>query len=264
MNTFRIYEEFRQSLGEPAARSLATTLGAMFEELKDTVTKEDFRTLRESIDSDVNRLETAITGLAEAQQRTEARVEQLAEAQQRTEARVEQLAEAQQRTESELARLAASQQKLAEAQARTEEALQRLTIRVDRFAGRTMEMEFRERLPSYLGLFVRRAKLLTGGDLIDEFEPKLSRDELEDVLRADAIASGTLAGQPVHVVVEVSLTADADDVSRASRRAAALTRAGLQTIPIVACEAISPETAAMARREMVRVWLDGRLLDEAA
>ena len=77
MNTFRIYEEFRETLGEPAAKSLATTLGAMFEELKDTVTKEDFRSLRESIDTDVNRLEKSLVGLAEAQQRTEARVEQL-------------------------------------------------------------------------------------------------------------------------------------------------------------------------------------------
>ena len=43
MNTFQIYEEFRASLGEPAARALAHRLGAMFEELRDTVTKEDFR-----------------------------------------------------------------------------------------------------------------------------------------------------------------------------------------------------------------------------
>ena len=65
MNTYRIYEEFRESLGEAAAKSLAQTLGTMFEELKNTVTKEDFRILRESIDGNISRLDTAIVGLAE-------------------------------------------------------------------------------------------------------------------------------------------------------------------------------------------------------
>lgn len=37
MNTFRILEEFKASLGESAAKSLAQTPGTMFEELKDTV-----------------------------------------------------------------------------------------------------------------------------------------------------------------------------------------------------------------------------------
>jgi hypothetical protein len=46
MNTYRIYEDFKATLGDAAAKSLAQTLGTMFEELKDTVTKEDFRMLR--------------------------------------------------------------------------------------------------------------------------------------------------------------------------------------------------------------------------
>lgn len=95
MNTYRIYEEFRVSLGEAAAKSLAQTLGTMFEELKNTVTKEDFQILRESIDGNISRLDTAIVGLAEAQGRTENRVEELTVAQQRTESRVEELADSQ-------------------------------------------------------------------------------------------------------------------------------------------------------------------------
>jgi predicted nucleic acid-binding Zn-ribbon protein len=133
MNTYRIYEDFKATLGDAAAQSLAKTLGTMFEELKDTVTKEDFRILRESIDANVSRLDTAITRLADAQVRTEAKLGQLADgqlqlakAQSRTEQQVKSLAEAQTRTEAKLAELADGQSRLAEAQSRTEAKLAEL------------------------------------------------------------------------------------------------------------------------------------------
>jgi predicted nucleic acid-binding Zn-ribbon protein len=133
MNTYRIYEDFKATLGDAAAQSLAKTLGTMFEELKDTVTKEDFRILRESIDANVSRLDTAITRLADAQVRTEAKLGQLADgqlqlakAQSRTEQQVKSLAEAQTRTEAKLAELADGQSQLAEAQSRTEQQVKSL------------------------------------------------------------------------------------------------------------------------------------------
>jgi uncharacterized phage infection (PIP) family protein YhgE len=133
MNTYRIYEDFKATLGDAAAQSLAKTLGTMFEELKDTGTKEDFRILRESIDANVSRLDTAITRLADAQVRTEAKLGQLADgqlqlakAQSRTEQQVKSLAEAQTRTEAKLAELADGQSRLAEAQSRTEAKLAEL------------------------------------------------------------------------------------------------------------------------------------------
>ncbi|NBX30624.1 hypothetical protein EBR04_09340, partial [bacterium] len=109
MNTFRIYEDLRSSLGDEAAKSLAHTLGPMFEELGNTVTKAEFREL------------TATIGrLADAQERTEEKISlltdgqaSLAAAQAGTEAQVAKLAEAQAGTEAQVA-------KLAEAQAGTE------------------------------------------------------------------------------------------------------------------------------------------------
>ena len=47
MNTFRIYEDLRVSLGDEAARALAQTLGGMFDELRNTVTMDDLHVLRE-------------------------------------------------------------------------------------------------------------------------------------------------------------------------------------------------------------------------
>jgi hypothetical protein len=94
LDSFQIYEELSQLLGENVARSLTKTLIKFYEDLNNTVTKTEFSELR-----------NIVTELAEAQKRTEARVEELAEAQKRTEARVEELAEAQKKTEESLNKL---------------------------------------------------------------------------------------------------------------------------------------------------------------
>jgi DNA repair exonuclease SbcCD ATPase subunit len=327
MDTYRIYEQFKVTLGDDAAKALAETLGGMAEELRDSVTKEDFRTLRESIDADTARLESALVRLAEAQERTEVRLEQLTEAQQRTEGRVDQLeatmlrlAEAQERTESRVDQLDAAMLRLAEAQERTESrvdqldaamlrlteaqertdakvaelaeaqvrteasltrldasvdkltaaqaemasALQRLTIRTDDVVGRTFELQFRDRLTAYLGRFLRRGKIVPNDQLLEEIEPHLSKREIDSVLSVDVIAYGRVEGEPTYVVVEVSWTGDTEDIVRADERAKLLRQAGLAAIPLVACNAISPESTAMAKLRQVRIWCNGSLLEAAA
>jgi hypothetical protein len=260
MNTFRIYEDLRSSLGEEAAKSLAHTLGPMFEELGNTVTKAEFRELTASVDR-----------LAEAQDRTEAQVAKLAEAQDRTEAQVAKLAEAQDRTEAQVA-------KLAEAQDRTEAQVFELTkvvqslviqgerqgARLDAVLGSTFELQFRDRLTSYLGRLMRRGKLLRNDEVLDAIEQAVEPDEADEVLRVDAIASGIIDGIASHVVVEVSATCGADDIDRAARRAGILRKAGLVAVPLVACKVISPELRSYAVSKQVRIWCDGTILDAAA
>ncbi len=313
MNTFRIYEDFKATLGDAAAKSLAQTLGAMFEELRDTVTKEDFRILRESIDANVSRLDGAITKLAEAQARTEVKVGELAEgqsrlaaAQARTEERIDELAQAQARTEERMNELAEAQARtevrmnelahaqartevrmneLAEAQARTEvrmnelaqaqarteeqvrtlvEVTQRLSNRTDEVVGRSFELQFRDRLTAYLGRFLRRGKVVGNDTLLDAIEPHVTTQEIDDFLRADIVAKGLVDGMETFVVVEVSSTADTKDIVRAERRAAILRKAGLAAIPLVACDAVPPESIQFAHRSGVRVWCNGSLVDVAA
>lgn len=257
MNTYRIYEDLKATLGDAAAQSLAKMLGTMFEELKDTVTKEDFRILRESIDANVSRLDTAITQLADAQSHTEQQVKSLAEAQARTEAKLGQLADGQSR--------------LAEAQTRTEqevkslaEAMQRLAIRTDAVVGRTFELQFRDRLTSYLGRFLRRGKVVSNDTLLDAIEARVTAEEIDDFLRADVVAKGLVDGVETYVVVEVSSTGDTEDIVRADARAGTLRKAGLAAMPLVACDVISPESLAFANRLGVRVWCNGSLVDAAA
>lgn len=220
MNTFQIFEQFRGPLGEEAAKALAQTLGAMFAELKDSVTKEDFRILREASDANFARIDSVLERLADAQARTEQSLQELTA------------------------------------------VVRGLVIRTDRHEGDLLELRFQRRLPSYLGLYLRRAKVLQPADLLDEVEAKLDRPEVEDYLRADVLAQGLVDDKPTYVIGEVSYTADADDVERAARRAALLRKADLPAVGLVACESVHPQTIAYAREQGVRVWASGRFVDE--
>ena len=220
MNTFQIFEQFRGPLGEEAAKALAQTLGAMFAELKDSVTKEDFRILREASDANFARIDSVLERLADAQARTEQSLQELTA------------------------------------------VVRGLVIRTDRHEGDLLELRFQRRLPSYLGLYLRRAKVLQPADLLDEVEAKLDRPEVEDCLRADVLAQGLVDDKPTYVIGEVSYTADADDVERAARRAALLRKADLPAVGLVACESVHPQTIAYAREQGVRVWASGRFVDE--
>ena len=192
------------------------------------------------LDGSVSRLEAAVANLAEAQARTESRVEELAQAQARTESRVEELAVNMTSFST---------------------ILNQLVIRTDRHEGSLLELRFRDRLPAYLGRFLRKGRVIQASDLLDQIEPQLAEAAVDDFLRTDVVATGMVEGKPTYLVGEVSYTVDSDDVMRAARRAACLVKAGLPAIPLVACEKISPQTTAYARQEGVRVWVDGSLLD---
>ena len=309
MNTYRIYEDLRSSLGEEAARSLAHTLGPMFEELGKTVTKAEFQELNATLgrlaeaqertegkvaqlaegqaDLTVAQARTGaqVAELTQAQARTETQVAELTLAQTRTEAQVAELTQAQTRTEAQVAELAQAQArteaqvvKLTQAQTRTEVQLAALTqvtqslvveggrqaTRLDAVLGRTFEMQFRDRLTSYLGRLMRRGKLLRNDEVLEAIEQAVDAGEADEVLRADAIATGVIDGVASHVVVEVSITCDTDDIDRAARRAGILQQAGLVAVPLVACEACSQASLAYARSRQVRVWCNGAILDAAA
>jgi len=155
LDSFQIYEELSQTLGEKAARALTKTLTKIYDDLHNTVTKAEFNELRDVVaelaeaqkrteqrleelaeaqkrtEERLDTLSLRMEELAEAQKRTEQRVEELAEAQKRTEARVEELAQAQKKTEERLDALSLRMEELAEAQKKTEESLNKLIKRVD-------------------------------------------------------------------------------------------------------------------------------------
>lgn len=184
---------------------------------------------------------------------------------------VKELADAQKDLADAQKELTDAQKELTEAQKRTEATLtdvvktqQKMLIRLDRLDGHMLEDKVAKNLPAFLGREFRRCRVLDRSAFVEGLEGRLAEAELADLMRADVIAVAKRAEEVVHIVVEVSCTADADDLARAVRRSAALTAAGHTAIGIVACESISPHTLDTARRHGLRVLTNGWLLPEAA
>ena len=219
----------------------------------DLVNQADFHALtgvvKELADAQ-KELAEAQKDLAEAQKRTEMRVEELADAQKRTELRVEDLAEAQKRTEVTVESLAETQRKM--------------LIRLDKVDGRSLELQLARRLPAYVGRVFKKCRVIDAQELIESLVGRLADADEDDLRRADLVAKARLDGADVHLVVEVSCTADIDDVARVKRWVTAVAAAGLPAVGIVACEAIAMGTLERAERDGGRILIEGRILPTAA
>jgi len=173
INHLKLYEELKETIDPSAAKKIAEALKDIYEDLKSSIAREEFRELKDTLaglsegllsfqrttEENFNKVWASINELAEAQRRTEERVNELAEAQRRTEeslksleerfesfqrtteenfnkvwASINELAEAQRRTEERV-------NELAEAQRRTEESLKSLEERFESFQ-RTTEENF--------------------------------------------------------------------------------------------------------------------------
>ena len=191
--------------------------------------------------SDVHDLRVAMTALAEQQKLTSASLRDLEEQQKLTSASVRDLAD----------------------------TVRTLHIRTDKTAGWALEWVVGNRLPAYVGRQIKRCRVVGPMDLIESLEDRpamreLGDEDLDQLRRADLIATGTIDGDAIYLVGEVSFTADNDDVLRAARRAAVLRKVGERSQPFVACDAIAPISAELARREGVWIIVEGRLLSPAA
>jgi vacuolar-type H+-ATPase subunit I/STV1 len=238
-----------------------------------------------------------VRDLAEQQKLTSAEVRDLAEQQKLTSAEVRELAEQQKLTSAELRDLShtvadlAEQQKLTSAEVRELAEQQKLTsaelrdlshtvadladtvrtlhIRTDKTAGWALEWVVGNRLPAYVGRQIKRCRVVGPMDVIESLEDRpairdLSNEDLDQLRRADLIATGVIDDEKIYLVGEVSFTADNDDVLRAARRAGVLRKVGERSQPFVACDAITPISAELARREGVWIIVEGRLLTPAA
>jgi vacuolar-type H+-ATPase subunit I/STV1 len=254
--------------------------------------------------SDMHDLSVAMTALAEQQKLTSAEVRDLAEQQKLTSAEVRDLAEQQKLTSAEVRDLAeqqkltsaevrdlAEQQKLTSAEVRDLAEQQKLTsvelrglshtvadladtvrtlhIRTDKTAGWALEWVVGNRLPAYVGRQIKRCRVVGPMDVIESLEDRpaireVSDEDLDQLRRADLIATGIIDNEKIYLVGEVSFTADNDDVLRAARRAAVLQKVGERSQPFVACDAIGSISAELARREGVWIIVEGRLLTPAA
>ncbi len=204
--------------------------------------------MAETIRDELKGLADTVSDLAVQQKETRAELKQLTSA-------VSELAVQQNETRAEVRELSG--------------AVQTLSVRTDTIAGWALEWLVGKHLPAYVGRRIRRCRVVGAMDVVESLEDEqagagLSVDDIDELRRADLIATGTIDGRPLYLVGEVSFTADNDDVLRAARRAAVMRKAGQEAQAFVACDAIDPIPAEMARREGVWVIRKGRLLEPAA
>ena len=241
INTLRLYEELSDTFGEAPARALTRAIGSIYDDLKNTVTKEDFRELKQ-----------VVAELAQAQKRTEERVEELAQAQKRTEERVEELAQAQKRTEQRV-------EELAQAQKRTEEAVYHLSRRLDetnrQLGGLAMTVGYTLENSAYVYL-----PALLAADYGVSCEEPLYRDYLADNKGADVevniLGRAKKDGQDLLIVGESKAQLSKKDVQAFIKRVARIDTGGLKAFPVLVTHMISQrDVKNYAQSQDVAVYL---------
>ncbi len=200
--------------------------------------REELR--RALLTQDLLSLPALIHDVLSTAQRTEEHLAALA-------AQVGALAAAQQRTEERLDALAAQVGALAAAQQRTEERLDALAAaqmqmqdQLNALRGAMLETHFREHGASALGLYgVRRVRVLGDAELLDRVDDamdqgRITEGERVELLRLDAVAHGRDTEGELWCAVEVSVTGDMHDATRARLRAQLLAKLLGRVRPVVA------------------------------
>ena len=198
-------------------------------------------------------LQTSVQELTEAQKRTEIRLERTENRLDRVEAILAELVEAQKRTEQRV-------NELAEAQKRTELSLQKLIDRVASNSGKLLEIEYRDKAYAYFGSLLRRVKVVPLVELESDLEERLSDAEIVDLAPLDLLVRGRVRNREgeVWLAVEVSAVVDANDVRRASRRAALLRKAGYAAVAVAAGEQLTDGALQEAHETPTLLVQDGR------
>ena len=217
----------------------------------------------------VETLQQDVSELKEGQARLEKRQDRLEEGQARLEEGQARLEDGQARLEKRQARLEEGQARLEERQDRMEQDLSELKIGQQRMGGELSNLsgsQFQRHVTEIGRRLVRRnmgfqnVRLLHGDitfgqrmadDIAEEAENagRITMDEGDALVMADIIfIAEDEAGQPVQVLLEISLTVQQHDIERAETRAGILERAtGIRTLAGVVGESIPEEERTRAQ-----------------
>jgi chromosome segregation ATPase len=213
--------------------------------------------LTQRVDALAQRVEEIAAQLAQLTRRVDAlaqRVEEIAEQLAQLTRRVDALAERVDQLAQQVEQLTKQMNEMARqfAQYRRD---------TDQLKGMMLEMRYAQRPYAYFKDLIRRARTLSVDELYDLLEGlNLTEAEVRDVVECDALIFGRDPedGKPTYLLLEASWTIDLEDVERASRRAALLSRAGLTVVPVVAGYAARPNILEEAAQRNVRCVFDGR------
>ena len=213
--------------------------------------------LTQRVDALAQRVEEIAEQLAQLTRRVDAlaqRVEEIAEQLAQLTRRVDALAERVDQLAQQVEQLTKQMNEMARQFARYQKD-------TDQLKGMMLEMRYAQRPYAYFKDLIRRARTLSVDELYDLLEGlNLTEAEVRDVVACDALIFGRDPedGKPTYLLLEASWTIDLEDVERASRRAALLSRAGLTVLPVVAGYAARPNILEEAARRNVRCVFDGR------
>ncbi len=159
--------------------------------------------------------------------------------------------------------LAKAVERLIEWQVLAEQRFQRIEDRLGQLIGWRLEEEYAKHAYAYFGTYLRKIRRADMDEIYEKAAQKLSLTEVRDLSLADLILQGNLRfgnQHEVYLVMEVAATLDVNDVTRASRRADLLSRAGFPCIPVVGGEKMVPAVEDSARELSVAIALDGGLM----
>jgi chromosome segregation ATPase len=234
--------------------------------------------LTQRVDALAQRVEEIAAQLAQLTRRVDAlaqRVEEIAAQLAQLTRRVDALAQRVEESAAQLAQLTRRVDALTERVDQLAQQVEQLTKQMnemarqfaqyrrdtDQLKGMMLEMRYAQRPYAYFKDLIRRARTLSVDELYDLLEGlNLTEAEVRDVVECDALIFGRDPedGKPTYLLLEASWTVDLEDVERASRRAALLSRAGLTVVPVVAGYTARPNILEEAARRNVRCVFDGR------
>jgi uncharacterized protein YoxC len=214
--------------------------------------------LAQRVDQLTQRVNETAEQLAQLTRRVDALAERVDQLAQRVDEIAEQLAQLTRRVDA----LAERVDQLTVQMSEMARQFARYRKDTDQLKGMMLEMRYAQRPYAYFKDLIRRARTLSVDELYDLLEGlNLTEAEVCDVVECDALIFGRDPedGKPTYLLLEASWTIDLEDVERASRRAALLSRAGLAVIPVVAGYAARPNALEEVERQNVRCVFDDRI-----
>ncbi len=149
-----------------------------------------------------------------------------------------------------------------ETEERNEKRFRRLENLVSDLLGWRLEERYRTHAYSFFGWLLQNVQPVDYNSIDTRLRQYLSDEEIRYLTKADLLLRGYLRQRPeqeVYLTLEVSSVIDANDVDRALRRASLLQKAGLNSIPAVGGQSITPDARTLAQAQQVLIALDGNL-----
>jgi DNA repair exonuclease SbcCD ATPase subunit len=249
IDTLKLFKELKDYMTPEAAEKIAQTIGTVYEELRESVTKKDFAELQATVQRIVEIQEQSEKHLAaidlrleeitETQRQTDQRLDKLTERMDQLTIRMDQLAEAQRQTDLRLEKLTERVDQLtvrmdqltervdqlAKAQLRTEEEIARLSRELKgvnkRLGGLSMTVGYglEDKILLFIPAFARDAYGMEV-TTVDRRNLEYSETEYDEI---NIYAEGRINGELCYIVGECKAQPGKRDADRFARK---LTRAG--------------------------------------